>query len=108
MDIKGSGVIHPRCPANIVEIILMETEQINIDNNKLEAIIIGFPPSSSINSHHWKPSEKNKYHNIIEKENSGISQTDHGIIKIVNKKETGIIRRGMVGTIVLDNHNIKI
>ena len=49
-DIQGSrpGVIHPRCPANIVEIILMEIEQINIDNNKLEEIVISFPLSSSI------------------------------------------------------------
>ena len=51
MDIKGSGVIHPQCPANIVEIILMETDQININNNRLEETIIGFPLSSTISSH---------------------------------------------------------
>ena len=40
MDIKGFGVIHPRCPSSIIENILMETDQFNINNNHIEEIDI--------------------------------------------------------------------
>ena len=109
MDIKGFGVIHPRCLSNIVEIIHTEIEQNNIDNRNLEKFVISFLLSNFINDHHLRQSEKNKHHYIREKENSNINQIIHGIVESINKKEGGIISiLGMVGTIIRDNHNHQI
>ena len=74
MDIKGSGVIHPRCPSNIVEIIHMEIEQINIDNNNLEEIVISFPLSNPYQRPTLETIREEQAPHIIEKESSNISQ----------------------------------
>ena len=67
MDIKGFGVIHPRCLSNIVEIIHTEIEQNNIDNRNLEKFVISFLLNNLINDQHLRQLEKNKHHYIREK-----------------------------------------
>ena len=104
MGIKGSGVIHPRYPSSIVENILMETDQFNIDNNYLEKIDIRVHISKPIKDHHWRPSERNINHYLIEREDNNNIHMDQGIIEIINKIRDGSIKiLGMDGTTILDN-----
>ena len=106
MDIKGSGVIHPQYPSNIVEIILMEKDQFNIDNSHFEKIDISLFNSNLTRDQLWRPSEKNINHYLIEKEDSNNNQIERGIIEIINKIKDGNIKiPGMDGIIILGSHS---
>ena len=106
MDIKGSGVIHPRLPSSIVENILMEIDQLNIDSKHFEKIDIRVHISKPIKDHHWRPSERNINHYLIEREDSNNIYIVHGIMVIINKNRDGSIKiLGMDGTTILDSLN---